>query len=382
MNSTMGKSSEIKRSAIDTKIVSQLWGMSAGRCELCNKLLYLDSNFGDSANFAENAHIHAVGTTGPRHKDGMLKDEINQIDNLMLLCAEHHHLIDTKPENYSGDFLVRKKREHEARIRNLTEIREDASCKMVTYFSNIDNVTVFSADNMLRRAVVHEKLYPKQEVPISLYEGSPTRYVPSKEVIEEQAAELANQVRLNFRSLKKEEAIAVFALAPQPLLIKLGTLICDQLNVHIFQCHRDGEKWTWPEDDSSVDFYFRKTREGDSSVLALVIDLSAQIVDERITDVLGKGCTIYHLTINEPNLRFVKNKTIQESFVQSFRKAMEMLKNDNPRCDVIHVFPAIPQSLAIRAGMDYMPKADLPMIIYEQVSSDIGFIETITIGGK
>lgn len=359
----------------------RLWGMSAGRCELCNKLLYIDSNFGDNANFAENAHIHAVGVTGPRHKDDMDKAEINQIDNLMLLCAEHHHLIDTKPENYPGDYLVRKKKEHEARIRCLTEIREDASCKMVTYFSNIDNTTVFSADDMLRRAVVHENLYPKQDVPISLNEGSPTKYVPSKEMIVNQAIALADQVRLNFQGLKKEESIAIFALAPQPLLIKLGTLICDQLNVHVFQCHREGEKWTWPEDSSSVEFIFKKTKESGSATLAFVIDLSAPIVDDRITSVLGDNCTIYHLTIENPNRLFVKNMAIQETFVQSFRMAMETLKNDNPGCKVIHVFPAMPQSLAIRTGMDYMPKADLPMIIYEQVSPDVGFIETLMIGG-
>lgn len=29
-----------------------------------------------------------------------------------------------------------------------------------------------------------------------------------------------------------------------------------------------------------------------------------------------------------------------------------------------------------------MPKADLPITIYEQVSTDIGFVETITIGGE
>ena len=355
--------------------------MSAGRCELCNKLLYIDSNFGDNANFAENAHIHAVGVTGPRHKDDMDKAEINQIDNLMLLCAEHHHLIDAKPENYPGDYLVRKKKEHEARIRCLTEIREDASCKMVTYFSNIDNTTVFSADDMLRRAVVHENLYPKQDVPISLNEGSPTKYVPSKEMIVNQAIALADQVRLNFQGLKKEESIAIFALAPLQLLIKLGTLICDQLNVHVFQCHREGEKWTWPEDSSSVEFIFKKTKESGSATLAFVIDLSAPIVDDRITSVLGDNCTIYHLTIENPNRLFVKNMAIQETFVQSFRMAMETLKNDNPGCKVIHVFPAMPQSLAIRTGMDYMPKADLPMIIYEQVSPDVGFIETLMIGG-
>lgn len=100
------KSSEIKRTPIREAVKLRLWGMAAGRCEICNKLLYLDSHYGDDANFAENAHIHAVGKTGPRHVDSMTKDEINNIDNLMLLCAEHHHLIDTKPENYLSDFLI------------------------------------------------------------------------------------------------------------------------------------------------------------------------------------------------------------------------------------------------------------------------------------
>lgn len=102
----MGKneSSEIKRTPIREAVKLRLWGMAAGRCEICNKLLYLDSHYGDDSNFAENAHIHAVGKTGPRHADDMTQDEINNIDNLMLLCAEHHHLIDTKPENYLSDF--------------------------------------------------------------------------------------------------------------------------------------------------------------------------------------------------------------------------------------------------------------------------------------
>lgn len=373
--------SGISRSHIKDSVVLRLWGMSAGRCEICNKLLYLDSYFGDDANFAEKAHIHAVGATGPRHRDDMTQDEINRIDNLMLLCEEHHHLIDTKPENYPGDYLVHQKAAHEDRIRKLTEIRDYDSCKMVTFFSNIDDVTMFTAENMLRRAVVKDSLYPKQDVPISLNEGSPTKYVPSKEIIAYQAKVLEDQVRINLGNLKKEDAIAVFALAPHPLLIKLGTLLSDQLNVHVFQCHRETEKWAWPEDNSSVDFLFHQTMDNSNSEIALVIDISAEIVDERITAVLGEECSVYHLTIDEPNRLLVKNKRIQDAFVRSFRTAMETIKNDNRGCNKVHLFPAMPQSLAIRAGMDFMPKADLPMLIYEHVNTEIGFIDTITIGG-
>ena len=132
-----GSLDTIKVIAVTPDIFPEAEPVQAGRCEICNKLLYLDSRYGDDANFAENAHIHAVGKTGPRHVDDMTQDEINNIDNLMLLCAEHHHLIDTKPENYPSDFLIVQKKNHENRIRRLTEIQDSDSCKMVTFFSNI-----------------------------------------------------------------------------------------------------------------------------------------------------------------------------------------------------------------------------------------------------
>ena len=384
MRKNMGKnkSSEIKRTPIREAVKLRLWGMAAGRCEICNKLLYLDSHYGDDANFAENAHIHAVGKTGPRHVDSMTKDEINNIDNLMLLCAEHHHLIDTKPENYLSDFLIVQKKTHENRIRRLTEIQDADSCKIVTFFSNIDNVDVFNTVSVLRRASVKCGLYPKQGEPIELHSGSVTKYIPSKEIMQIQVDVLENQVKQYFGSIvKKEDVVALFALAPQPLLFELGYLLCDQLNIRVFQCHREGDKWAWPEDQSVVDFLTCKSRNESETVIALVVDLSAEIVDQRIINVLGEKCSIYHLTISEPNRVFVKNPHIQDSFVRAFRLLMEKIKNDNPKAKEICLFPAMPASLAVRAGMDIMPKVDLPIKIYDQLSRKNCFEETITIGG-
>ena len=380
----MGKneSSKIKRTPIREAVKLRLWGMAAGRCEICNKLLYLDSHYGDDANFSENAHIHAVGKTGPRHADDMTQDEINNIDNLMLLCAEHHHLIDTKPENYLSDFLIVQKKAHEDRIRRLTEIQDADSCKVVTFFSNIDNVDVFNAASVLRRATVKCGFYPKQDDPIELHNGSVTKYIPSKDIFQLQASELENQVKQYFGSIvKKEDVVALFALAPQPLLFKLGCLLCDQLNVRVFQCHREGDKWAWPDDQSTVDFQIHQSKADSETAVALVIDLSAEIIDQRIENTLGERCSIYHLTIPAPNRVFVKHPQIQDSFVRTFRLAMERIKNDNPKAKEICLFPAMPASLAVRAGMDIMPKVDLPVKIYDQLSQKNSFEETITIGG-
>ena len=292
-------------------------------------------------------------------------------------------MIDTKPENYSGTFLCTKKAAHESRIRRVTEIQEDASCKIVVFFSNIDSVDVYGDTISYKRAVIRDGMYPKQDEPIMLQMGAPTRYIPSKENIELKAKELEREIRFAFEGIKKEERIAVFSLAPQPLLFKLGSLLCDQLDAHVFQCHREGDKWAWPEnDDTVVNYIVNRTMANSKSKIALVIDLSAEVVDRRITAVLGDDCSIYHLTIPEPNRNFVRNKRIQTDYVKAFREIMEEIKNTHPEAERIHLFPVMPQSLAIRSGMDYMPKADLPITIYEQVNPVDGFIETITIGGE
>lgn len=380
----MGKvsSSENKRKPIADATKFRLWGMAAGRCEICNKLLYLDSQYGDNVNLAENAHIHAVAKTGPRHSDDVSQDEINSVENLMLLCAEHHHLIDTKPENYPTEDLLQMKKAHEERIRKLTEIQDNNSCSILTFFCNIDNAEVFSTTAVLRRAIANEGMYPKNDEPIELHNGMPTIYRPTKESMQTKADELENQVRMYFgKIVKKKDAIAVFALAPQPLLFKLGFLLCDQLNVKVFQSHREGDKWAWSGDDSRVEFVIRKTKADSDTSIAFVIDLSAEVTDNRIMSVLGEDCSIYHLTIAEPNRNFVKNTEVQNAFIRAFRAVMEQIRNENPSAKVINLFPAMPASLAVRAGMDIMPKVDLPFIIYDQLASGEEFSETITIGG-
>ena len=71
-----------------------------------------------------------------------------------------------------------------------------------------------------------------------------------------------------------------------------------------------------------------------------------------------------------------------DDFVQAFRKCMEQIKKENPQIKKVLVFPAMPNSLAIRMGMDYMPKTDPIMEIYDQVEAGKKFVKTILIGEK
>jgi hypothetical protein len=84
--------------------------------------------------------------------------------------------------------------------------------------------------------------------------------------------------------------------------------------------------------------------------------------------------------MDQPCRTFVTSEAVQDDFVKVFRQAMEHIKNMRPAPSEIHLFQVMPNSLAVRAGMDYMPKADLPVVLYEQANQADGFFEAMTIG--
>jgi len=374
--------SKVSNRILKDSTVKKLWAISAGRCQICNKLLYLDSTLGEDGVFAENAHIHAVSQNGPRHKNDILTDELNSCENLMLLCSEHHHLIDTKPEDYTDGILIRYKMKHEERIRVAAEVTEYKTSRILSYFSNIDLQRIPHDDMHFKRALRKADMFPLQYPVIKLHEQVNIQYEPSKEGICKKAEDLEHSFKCLFSDIvDKTEAISVFALAPQPLLIKLGSLINDQYNTFVFQCHRDEDKWSWKGSSECPEYLLIRPSANEFSSIALVIDLSAKVLDDRITTILGEDVGIFHITIPDPNRHFVTNMSVVESFRNVFRQAIEEIKNRRPAPHIIHLFPAMPNSLAITVGMDFMPKTDIPMLVYEQSQAKEGFFDTITIGG-
>lgn len=372
-------SSEVARSKINDHIIFALWGKSAGRCQMCGKLLYTDGTYGVDGNYAQDAHIHAVSKDGPRHKSEMTKDEVNCIDNLMLLCPEHHKMIDSNPKDYGDGRLIDIKSRTEERIRCVTEIQDDLRTRIVSYICPVNNSAIYHDSRLFGQAIVRNGLFPGIETPVNL-NLSTRPYEPTTEYYTNRASDLKYAYLQNLSAIHSEETKAIFALSQQPLLVLLGVLIGDQQHVRVFQCQRGPEKWILNTEMGAV--YYIQTQslkwENDDQVV-LVIDLSAKIVDERVKMAIDREYPIYHITIENPNRDFVKHSSIQDAFIKCYRELVEKIKNRHPNCKKILLFPAMPVSLAVRLGMDYMPKTDIPYTIYDQATPEDGFIETITI---
>jgi HNH endonuclease len=102
---------------ISVKTQKMLWGRAAGRCSKpdCRLDLYEDETETDDPTLVgENCHIVAESDDGPRADPSMPLERRNSYANLILLCRNHHKVIDAQEGEYTVSGLHEMKAVHEA----------------------------------------------------------------------------------------------------------------------------------------------------------------------------------------------------------------------------------------------------------------------------
>jgi hypothetical protein len=87
----------------------RLFADSAGYCQNpgCTRQLFVQTGKGDAVHFAEMAHIFAASNDGPRSNADLNENERGAYENLILLCAICHTVIDKAPDDHP-DTLIRQ----------------------------------------------------------------------------------------------------------------------------------------------------------------------------------------------------------------------------------------------------------------------------------
>src|SRR2546426_12228370 len=95
--------------AIDARTRQLLWGKAGATCAFpdCRRPLVRDATPDDrEVLVGEIAHIVAQSIGGPRRDAEVPGGEIDGYSNLILLCHEHHELVDQQHYTYSVERLL------------------------------------------------------------------------------------------------------------------------------------------------------------------------------------------------------------------------------------------------------------------------------------
>lgn len=360
-----------------------LWGKAAGRCQYkgCSKQLYLDSLTKAEFNSAYIAHIIGDKPGGPRgHKK--LSDKLKKdISNLMLMCDTHHRLIDKEQVDEHPVGVLRKmKREHEERMIRLTGIKKENEAHVILYGANIGSHSSPLTYSQAYQAITPTYYPTDQIIELGLNNSS---FQDSEELYWD--IEVKNLVsKYNQKVIPHKESsgiqnYCVFGIAPQPLLIMLGTLLFDLANVEVFSPQKEPKTWKWNKGLGEKNYFNITVPNNIGQKVALVFSLSANVNDDRITAVLGDDCSIWKVSIPEPNNDYMKFKNHLSQFRKVCRKLFNDIKSTHGEENHINIFPAMLPSTAIELGRVWNPKADLTMTIYDQNKKLGGFVKAIEI---
>lgn len=367
------------------KVQSALWARAAGRCQYhgCNQDLVGDLISGnDDALFGFIAHIVADSATGPRGDLVRSPRLAKSLDNLMLLCSVHHKLIDVDDlDGHPEPLLLAMKAEHEARVALLAGIDEDRASHVLRFGASIGtNEALVSTRAIFTAMPPDHHPASQQTIDLEMTGHAFTDADPAFWTMQQVNMQRNFAARVGGRIERQEvRHLSVFALAPQPLLIELGRLLCDIVPMVVHQRHREPATWAWQRDCPTIRYFTDEPARDRTGAVALKLGVSATITDDRIKRVLGEEAAIWSLCAGAPHNDIVRCPEDQAAYRKTLRSLFDAIKARHGDTVTVHVFPALPASLAVETGRVWMPKADPELRIYDQ-QREKGFVPALTIG--
>ena len=212
-----------------TKLI--LFAKSGGRCQFegCNENLLRDNVTLRELNNSNIAHIVASSSNGPRGADNS-QELSTDIDNLMLLCKTHHKLVDDNPEEYTVESLKKMKLNQEEKVKELLDAMYYPESLIIMVEIPIKNTIPVQIDHkqtiQALRASGHN---PYRDSQINFSFSSNSKY-KDRQYWKEAEEQLNCLIDIQLNCLLKYNpklVLAVFPIAPIPLIMKLGYKLGD-----------------------------------------------------------------------------------------------------------------------------------------------------------
>lgn len=361
---------------IPTDVRIQVWTEAAGRCQFnnCNKPLWYNELTLSKRNFSEMAHIIGASSNGPRGSESS-EELAKDPKNIMLMCDRCHKEIDAAnlQSLYPPDKLIAMKAEHTNRVRMLLN-QPSKKTRPLILTSNIGNQLTMFGERSILHAILPD--YPDRisedwfKIELGSFDRtSLSAWQNAKSKIDFEMDSLDRAC-----SNGKIEHLSIFGLAPQPLLMWFGRRLGDKVSSQVFEPKRTDDldkKWAWDNnEENQVEFRSQKIKKGNSKDAILLLALSDYLSEDKYYNILDSDAHVYQLSIDSPVQGFLKNKLEKSLFIHSCRSLLNVIQKEVGEDCIIHVFPAMPASLAVEFGRLLQPTKDPKIWVYENINGE------------
>jgi 5-methylcytosine-specific restriction endonuclease McrA len=386
--------SELMRGSIPEQVKIRIWARSAGRCVLCSTYLIDERwqriHYRYAPLVGELAHnVGATSGPGSPRSGGsdLSKAERRNEDNILLLCHPCHRSVDAPQyaDLFTVDWVRQRKDEHELRVRKATNFATLRRTLVISTRGPVRGAEVHVSDRQIAEAlidaglVLHVEDGSRGDVVIDLDGDLTPRYAwqLGRDRIDKVLKKLCDAAAT---ASQQPDHIAVFALAPIPLLVYLGARLDDTTTVTVFDRHRGqaDRSWCWPDPAAEGPrFEVNADNPPDRAANDVVatLNVSGTVRDKNIPAGLSNWPGIgLHPVDTTPQPGLIGSERCLETATTAWRELLARVEATWPNTERLHLLAAVPASLAVRLGSHIMRTAHWDTIVYQL--TDRGYIAT------
>jgi len=158
-----------------------------------------------------------------------------------------------------------------------------------------------------------------------------------------------------------------------PLAALAGYLFGEQCTIHFVEHDRDLGLFAWPESTTEAPTLEpRTTNEGASGPVVLRISISAPVVPELCRICVDDQCGVeVTCAVPTPQRGIVRSEAQARAYAKVIRQTLDPLIAGNPAVTSLHVFAAVPVSIAFLVGQIASSTGFPPTYVYNFRNSDL-----------
>lgn len=348
-----------------------------------------------TGNVGQLAHIVGADPKGPRgrHDSHALA---NKAENVMLVCYDHHRLIDAiDPEAYPIAVLQAMRRKHMQRVNSLLEQLAWKRAMPLVIRGGVAGQSAAITYREISEALEAEEfssLYP---------EGEHFTMAPIERPDEYYGFQVLSQIKPAVHRMitacqsgayaPSQDNLAVFAIHDTPVLVLAGRLLGEARTAHVFQRTRGEQSpWRWVEPKkttSDVDLTIDSQADLNnvSAVGLLTAALSDSYQETWVDDatrqaIASGGMTWVAISAKKPGMNIVTSRCDLQQIMKVIRESLRRLQGDF-KVQEIHMIIVAPVSVAFSIGQALQAGNHPPITIFHRVNSTQPFKPAFKIFG-
>lgn len=353
--------------------IHKLIADSGGRCNYsgCGEKVIHEYEDGTFVKVVESCHIIGESSKGPRGNSKLSELMKKDPENIILLCANHHKIIDNNEDEFSVDILKQMKENHTQWVNERLDGLKDAVWTLILHSGNVTGTGSPNLDNELisQDFFGNYIIGETEELIFDEFLTKTKNWLEFKKVQEDWWERFKKQE-------EKSKKYIICSINFIPLVIQLGYLIHNTNTFDIYQYHSDVNTWKWKplkEENANQEFFHVESPEKkDTSIteIALSVSITGKVNKDEIFKLTGDDIKIIIISVDNPDRTWLKHKEQLLEFRAKYTRLIDTIVRLYTNINKIHLFYAGPAPMAFIIGSNINPTIHPRFILYNYYAKD------------